>query len=191
MGPFRASREKTKNPGFSPKFYPQIEEKALQPGNTPTSSISETGWKPILHCAVASSRWVREGAFRCTRIIARPSGEQCSIGFQPVFVRTSERCFQVSAVSPNFKLLRRYLLQMSKLQGPSGRKNGAKHKQSLELSLPHSTFHLAVFGDPSFRPPSIRSVPRSAHRRWRRGEQPLFCVGRSGLRMHRSPRRQG
>jgi hypothetical protein len=23
--------------------------------------VRETGWKPILHCAVASSRWVREG----------------------------------------------------------------------------------------------------------------------------------
>ena len=34
-------------------LYPPIEEKAFQPGNTPTSSISETGWKPILHCAVA------------------------------------------------------------------------------------------------------------------------------------------
>ena len=33
-----------------------------------------------------------------------PPKSQCSIGFQPVFVRTSERCFQVSAVSPNFKL---------------------------------------------------------------------------------------
>ena len=60
-------------PTLTTGLHPPIEEKAFQPGNTPTSSISETGWKPIL-------------------------------GFQPVFVRTSERCFQLSAVSPNFKL---------------------------------------------------------------------------------------
>ena len=63
---------------------PQFEE-ATQPGSTPTSRNStQTGWKPILHYAVASSRWVREGAFRCTRIIARHSGEECRIGFQSV-----------------------------------------------------------------------------------------------------------
>ena len=41
------------------------EKRQLQPGSTPTSSISaQTGWKPILHYAVASSRWVREGCFQ-------------------------------------------------------------------------------------------------------------------------------
>jgi hypothetical protein len=33
--------------------------------------------------------------------LARQSGEQSSIGFQPVFVGTTERYFQVPAVSPN------------------------------------------------------------------------------------------
>ena len=82
-------------------LHPQIEEKALQPGNTPTSSISETGWKPILHCAVASSRWVREGASVALESSLDPPKSQCSIGSQPVFVRTNERCFQISAVSPS------------------------------------------------------------------------------------------
>jgi len=39
----------------------------------------EAGWKPTLHYTVAASRWAREGAFRCTRIIARHSGEQCRV----------------------------------------------------------------------------------------------------------------
>ena len=56
-------------------LHPQIEEKALQPGNTPTSSISETGWKPILHCAVARHDGNEKVLFRCARIIARPSEE--------------------------------------------------------------------------------------------------------------------
>src|SRR5580692_3369898 len=36
---------------------PQMKKRQLQPGSAPTSSISaQTGWKPILHYAVASSR---------------------------------------------------------------------------------------------------------------------------------------
>ena len=62
-------------------FVHNSKKRRLQPGSAPTSSISaQTGWKPILHYAVASSRWVQEGAFRCTRIIARHSREQCRIG---------------------------------------------------------------------------------------------------------------
>jgi hypothetical protein len=54
----------------------------------------ETGWKPILLYAGALPRWVRGDGFTgCLRAVARRSEEQCSIGFQPVFIHTIERCF--------------------------------------------------------------------------------------------------
>src|ERR1700722_7512006 len=47
----------------------------------------ETGWKPILHCTVAS--WLGVLRTRATEYlflhVARPAGNQCSIDFQPVF----------------------------------------------------------------------------------------------------------
>jgi hypothetical protein len=49
----------------------------------------------MLLYAVASSRWVRGDGFSAgPRVIARRSEEQCSIGFQPVFIHTIERCLK-------------------------------------------------------------------------------------------------
>jgi len=47
-----------------------------------------TGWKPMLLYAVAARERVRGDGFRMTSSTARPSGEECGIGFQPVFIRT-------------------------------------------------------------------------------------------------------
>ncbi len=55
----------------------------------------KTGLKPILQYAVARSRLV-DKATRWGRAweIARQAQDQCSIGFQPVFVRTIDDIFQ-------------------------------------------------------------------------------------------------
>jgi hypothetical protein len=48
----------------------------------------------MLLYAVASPRWVRGDGFTASpRAITRRSEEQCSIGFQPVFIHTIERYF--------------------------------------------------------------------------------------------------
>jgi hypothetical protein len=46
-----------------------------------------TGWKPIL----LYPRRVRGDGSRMTLSLARRSGEQCSIGFQPVFITLAGR----------------------------------------------------------------------------------------------------
>jgi hypothetical protein len=55
------SRFASSNPGRKTRvnlsFVQNSKKRQLQPGSEPTSSISaQTGWKPILHYAVASSR---------------------------------------------------------------------------------------------------------------------------------------
>ena len=62
------------------------EKRQLQPGSTPTSNISQPRQAGSLSYTTPSPRHggYEKGAFRCTRIIARHSGEQCRIGFQPV-----------------------------------------------------------------------------------------------------------
>jgi len=53
-----------KDPG-KPELYTQFEEKPTPAWKrADIAYFSQTGWKPILHYAVASSRWAREGGFR-------------------------------------------------------------------------------------------------------------------------------
>ncbi len=78
--------------------------------NGPAQREQNTGWKPMLLCAVARSLWVR-GACLQSALAPWPhlSGEQCSIGFQPVSVFTADGHPRSSTISA----LLRSLLSMS------------------------------------------------------------------------------
>jgi hypothetical protein len=75
---------------------PRPRPSSITPGNIAPQCKQNTGWKPMLLYAVASSLGVHGDGSE--RSLNSPE-TQCSIGFQPVFCRTVERCFfQVSAV---------------------------------------------------------------------------------------------
>jgi hypothetical protein len=97
------------SPGFQPWGLCTICQRGPVPRPRPSSIIQgsiapqckrNTGWKPMLLYAVASSLRVHgdSSSDGSERSLNSPE-TQCSIGFQPVFCRTVERCFfQVSAV---------------------------------------------------------------------------------------------
>jgi hypothetical protein len=79
---------------------PRPRPSSITVGNIAPQCKQNTGWKPMLLYAVASSLGVHgdSSSDGSERSLNSPE-TQCSIGFQPVFCRTVERCFfQESAV---------------------------------------------------------------------------------------------
>jgi hypothetical protein len=73
----------------------------------------KTGWKPILQYALASSRWVHSTGVSRSWDIARQSGDQCKIGFQPVSGQTTRHPLECVTHGS----YRRYLLTWRKKTG--------------------------------------------------------------------------
>jgi hypothetical protein len=60
------------------------------------------GWKLMVLCAVVSPRRVHGDTFQDgSQILLNSRENQCSMGFQPVSIRTIERRFPVSTVLPD------------------------------------------------------------------------------------------